>query len=131
MGKKYQTQPPYYGKINKYESILKQTVLLPTSRGAIPWQWSGALLSLAPINVLTDKMASENNSGPQDEQTALLETGSEEDVAVQQQSVERKESEMTLYHWTQSFNSQKVSARFSTTEVRTAPCNPAESEIGV
>lgn len=76
-------------------------------------------------------MASENNSDSQDEQTALLETGSEQDVAVQQQSVERKESKMTLYHWTQSFNSQKVSARFSTTEERTAPCNPVESEIGV
>lgn len=77
-------------------------------------------------NTLTDKMASENNSDSQDEKTALVERDpAQEDAQGEElqplQSCEQRESKMTLYHWTQSFNSQKVSPRFSTTEGRTAP----------
>lgn len=77
-------------------------------------------------NTLTDKMASENNSDAQDEKTALVERDpAQEDAQGEElqplQSCEQRESKMTLYHWTQSFNSQKVSPRFSTTEGRTAP----------
>lgn len=74
-----------------------------------------------PRSILTDKMASENNSDPQDEKTALVARDAAEEADLQLQSSEQSEAKMTLYHWTQSFNSQKVSPRFSTTEGRTAP----------
>ncbi|KAM4544016.1 ganglioside-induced differentiation-associated protein 1 [Fundulus diaphanus] len=54
-------------------------------------------------------MASENGSQTQDEKASLLQGSSEEDA--QQQAgivLSNKESKLTLYHWTQSFNSQKV-----------------------
>lgn len=54
-------------------------------------------------------MASENSTESQDEKTALTEADSQD---VQQQSgtvAKQSESKLTLYHWTQSFNSQKVS----------------------
>ena len=57
-------------------------------------------------------MASESGSVAQDEKTAVLEAESGQD-AVQKQKGEtaekQHESKFTLYHWTQSFNSQKVS----------------------
>lgn len=63
-----------------------------------------------PLKTLTDKMASENSSVSQDEKTALIETDSEQDVQQQCDTVAKLcESKLTLYHWTQSFNSQKVS----------------------
>lgn len=68
----------------------------------------GALPSLVPENTTaTDKMASENNSESQDEQAALTEAEAEHDV--HQLCAKQSESKLTLYHWTQSFNSQKVS----------------------
>lgn len=66
-------------------------------------------------------MASENNSDSQDEKTALVESDPAQDADLQLQSCKQRASKMTLYHWTQSFNSQKVSPRFSTTGGRTAP----------
>uniref|UniRef100_A0A1A7WMG2 Ganglioside-induced differentiation-associated protein 1 n=1 Tax=Iconisemion striatum TaxID=60296 RepID=A0A1A7WMG2_9TELE len=51
-------------------------------------------------------MASEG-SEPRDEKSALLQTNLEEDVRQQTASAVNK-SEFKLYHWTQSFNSQKV-----------------------
>lgn len=53
-------------------------------------------------------MASESSSDCQDEKAALVETSSEQDAGMQQQCVKRGQSKLTLYHWTQSFNSQKV-----------------------
>lgn len=66
-------------------------------------------------------MASDNNSDSQDEKTALVQgEPAREDAQAEElqllRSCEQSESKMTLYHWTQSFNSQKVSPRFSTTE---------------
>uniref|UniRef100_A0A1A8CXB6 Ganglioside-induced differentiation-associated protein 1 n=1 Tax=Nothobranchius kadleci TaxID=1051664 RepID=A0A1A8CXB6_NOTKA len=52
-------------------------------------------------------MASENSSEPQDEKSALIQTNSEEDIRERTVSVVNK-AEFKLYHWTQSFNSQKV-----------------------
>lgn len=54
-------------------------------------------------------MASVNGSECQDEKAALVETGSEQDEGQHQQCAKQSESKLTLYHWTQSFNSQKVS----------------------
>lgn len=54
-------------------------------------------------------MASDNMSDCRDEKAALVETGSEQASGLQQQCEKRSESKMMLYHWTQSFNSQKVS----------------------
>lgn len=58
-------------------------------------------------------MAAENSSEPQDEKAALLKTdegqeGHPECGTVAERS-KRSESKLTLYHWTQSLNSQKVS----------------------
>lgn len=61
-------------------------------------------------NILTDKMASENSPETQDEKTALIEKDPEQDVTQEGGTVAKQsESKLTLYHWTQSFNSQKVS----------------------
>lgn len=111
--------------------VLEQSMVFPSepAEDAIPQQ-RGARRTLThpPTlpNTLTDKMASENNSDAQDEKTALVERDpAQEDAQGEElqplQSCEQRESKMTLYHWTQSFNSQKVSPRFSTTEGRTAP----------
>lgn len=57
-------------------------------------------------------MASENSSDSQDEKAALVETDSEQDAGLHQQCgtvAKQSESKLTLYHWTQSLNSQKVS----------------------
>lgn len=91
---------------------------------AIPQQrGTPCTLTHTPIlpNTLTDKMASENNSDSKDEKTALVESDPAPNTDLQLQSCKQREAKMTLYHWTQSFNSQKVSPRFSTTEGRTAP----------
>ncbi|XP_059182949.1 ganglioside-induced differentiation-associated protein 1 isoform X2 [Centropristis striata] len=54
-------------------------------------------------------MASENIPESQDEKTALIETDPEHDVHQECATVAKQsESKLTLYHWTQSFNSQKV-----------------------
>ncbi|XP_060950154.1 ganglioside-induced differentiation-associated protein 1 [Limanda limanda] len=56
-------------------------------------------------------MASESGSVAQDEKTALIEAESGQDAVQQQEgetSEKQHESKLTLYHWTQSFNSQKV-----------------------
>ncbi|KAM7369964.1 hypothetical protein PAMP_011251 [Pampus punctatissimus] len=54
-------------------------------------------------------MASENTSESQDEKAALIETESVQDDPQQCGTVAKQsESKLTLYHWTQSFNSQKV-----------------------
>lgn len=55
-------------------------------------------------------MASENGSETQDEKAALIQASSEEETQ-QQGGTElcNNDSKLTLYHWTQSFNSQKVS----------------------
>uniref|UniRef100_A0A3Q2CRK2 Uncharacterized protein n=1 Tax=Cyprinodon variegatus TaxID=28743 RepID=A0A3Q2CRK2_CYPVA len=55
-------------------------------------------------------MASENGSETQDDKKALIQESSEEEAQQQGETVLcNKESKLTLYHWTQSFNSQKVS----------------------
>lgn len=64
-------------------------------------------LHLSPT-VTADKMASEVMSDSQDEKAALLEKDE------QQQSggaAKQSECKLRLYHWTQSFNSQKVSVQ--------------------
>ncbi|XP_049912986.1 ganglioside-induced differentiation-associated protein 1 isoform X2 [Epinephelus moara] len=54
-------------------------------------------------------MASENSPESQEEQTALIEKDPEQDEHQTCGTVaEKSESKLTLYHWTQSFNSQKV-----------------------
>ncbi|KAM9712592.1 ganglioside-induced differentiation-associated protein 1 isoform 2-T2 [Menidia menidia] len=59
--------------------------------------------------MLSAKMASENGSESQDEKAAPTETDPEQDVREQGGTVvAKRESKLTLYHWTQSFNSQKV-----------------------
>lgn len=63
-----------------------------------------------PPTTVTDKMASENSSESQDEKAALINPDSEQDVHQECGTVaKQRESKLTLYHWTQSFNSQKVS----------------------
>lgn len=55
-------------------------------------------------------MASENSPEFQDEKTAFIEKDPEQDVHQECDTVAKQsESKLTLYHWTQSFNSQKVS----------------------
>lgn len=55
-------------------------------------------------------MASENSSESLDETAALLEAEPVQDEQKQCDTVAKQsESKLTLYHWTQSFNSQKVS----------------------
>lgn len=54
-------------------------------------------------------MASDSVSDCQDEKAALVEAGSEKDEGPEQQGSKRSDAKLTLYHWTQSFNSQKVS----------------------
>lgn len=54
-------------------------------------------------------MASDNSNDCQDEKAALLEAGTEKDEGPEQQCLKRGDTKLTLYHWTQSFNSQKVS----------------------
>lgn len=76
---------------------------------------------------LTGKMASEKNSDSQDEKTALVQGDpAQEDARGADlqllRTCEQGASKMTLYHWTQSFNSQKVSVRASAPRRgRTAP----------
>ncbi|XP_061877977.1 ganglioside-induced differentiation-associated protein 1 isoform X3 [Entelurus aequoreus] len=54
-------------------------------------------------------MATENSSVSNEENAALLQKDSGEDEREQHDIVVKaKESKLTLYHWTQSFNSQKV-----------------------
>ncbi|XP_075936762.1 ganglioside-induced differentiation-associated protein 1 isoform X1 [Anarhichas minor] len=54
-------------------------------------------------------MASENRPESQDEKTALIEKDPEQDVHQECGTIaKQRESKLTLYHWTQSFNSQKV-----------------------
>ncbi|XP_062415294.1 ganglioside-induced differentiation-associated protein 1-like [Pungitius pungitius] len=54
-------------------------------------------------------MASEKSPASLQEKTALIERDSEEDVHQECSTMpQRSESKLTLYHWTQSFNSQKV-----------------------
>lgn len=55
-------------------------------------------------------MASDNSSHCQDEKAALLEADSEKEGELEQQCLKRSDTKLTIYHWTQSFNSQKVSA---------------------
>lgn len=55
-------------------------------------------------------MASDNSSNSQDEKAALLEAGSEKEEGLEQRCLKGSDTKLTLYHWTQSFNSQKVSA---------------------
>uniref|UniRef100_A0A674PDD6 Ganglioside-induced differentiation-associated protein 1 n=1 Tax=Takifugu rubripes TaxID=31033 RepID=A0A674PDD6_TAKRU len=57
---------------------------------------------------INDKMASESISDCQDEKAALVEAGSEKDEGPEQQGSKQSDAKLTLYHWTQSFNSQKV-----------------------
>lgn len=54
-------------------------------------------------------MASDSGSNCQDEKAALLEEGPEKGGGLEQECLTRSDSKLTLYHWTQSFNSQKVS----------------------
>lgn len=55
-------------------------------------------------------MASENGSEIQDEKAAFVQASSEEETQQQGGTVLcNNDSKLTLYHWTQSFNSQKVS----------------------
>lgn len=54
-------------------------------------------------------MASDSSSNCQDEKAALLEADSEKEGGLEQQCLKRSDTKLTLYHWTQSFNSQKVS----------------------
>lgn len=87
----------------------KVYVPLRATRGCtvstVTWRWPHS----SP-KILTEKMASENSSDSQEERAALLETGSERDELQQCDTVAtRSGSRLTLYHWTQSFNSQKVS----------------------
>lgn len=63
-------------------------------------------------------MASDSVSDCQDEKTALVEADSEKDEGPKQQGSKRSEAKLTLYHWTQSFNSQKVSG----VDVSAPPC---------
>ncbi|XP_043960726.1 ganglioside-induced differentiation-associated protein 1 [Gambusia affinis] len=54
-------------------------------------------------------MASENGSEIQDEKAAFVQASSEEETQQQGGTVLcNNDSKLTLYHWTQSFNSQKV-----------------------
>ncbi|KAK9527814.1 hypothetical protein VZT92_014342 [Zoarces viviparus] len=54
-------------------------------------------------------MASENRPESQAEKTALIEKDPEQDVNQECGTIaKQRESKLTLYHWTQSFNSQKV-----------------------
>lgn len=54
-------------------------------------------------------MASDNISVCQDEKASLVEGGSGKDEGLEQLCLKRSDTKLTLYHWTQSFNSQKVS----------------------
>uniref|UniRef100_A0A674NZV1 Ganglioside induced differentiation associated protein 1 n=1 Tax=Takifugu rubripes TaxID=31033 RepID=A0A674NZV1_TAKRU len=63
---------------------------------------------LQPEKRINDKMASESISDCQDEKAALVEAGSEKDEGPEQQGSKQSDAKLTLYHWTQSFNSQKV-----------------------
>lgn len=77
--------------------------------------------------ILTDKMASENSSESPDETAALLETRPDQDEPQQCGAVStQSESKLTLYHWTQSFNSQKVSVCFTFQHHISADSSPPE-----
>lgn len=58
-------------------------------------------------------MAAENSPESQDEKEVLVKTGAMQEAHDRCQAVaessKQNESKLTLYHWTQSFNSQKVS----------------------
>lgn len=72
-------------------------------------------------------MASESSSDSQDEKAALIESGSEQDVPQQCGAVAKQSgSKLTLYHWTQSFNSQKVSAFVAFQHHISVDSSPAE-----
>uniref|UniRef100_A0A3P9MF36 Ganglioside-induced differentiation-associated protein 1 n=1 Tax=Oryzias latipes TaxID=8090 RepID=A0A3P9MF36_ORYLA len=54
-------------------------------------------------------MATERGSETENDKAALIETTTEQDSNPQPGKISKKEkSKLTLYHWTQSFNSQKV-----------------------
>lgn len=113
-----------YMEMKRRVNIPEQSMVFPskpTEDAILQQRGTRCTLTHPPIlpNTLTEKMASENNS--QDERTALVESDPAQDANLQLQSCKQTESKMTLYHWTQSFNSQKVSPWFSTTERRTAP----------
>lgn len=57
---------------------------------------------------MTDKMAEENIDESQDEQEILIKKDTLDSGEVVE-STKNKESKLILYHWTQSFSSQKVS----------------------
>lgn len=68
------------------------------------------LSSLVPGAPENEKMEAENNSQCGDENAALVEKDSGEDAPERRDAVAKaNEPKLTLYHWTQSFNSQKVS----------------------
>lgn len=54
-------------------------------------------------------MATERGSETENEKAALIETTSEDSNPQLGTISKKEESKLTLYHWTQSFNSQKVS----------------------
>lgn len=55
-------------------------------------------------------MATERGSETENDKAALIETTTEQDSNPQPGTISKNEkSKLTLYHWTQSFNSQKVS----------------------
>lgn len=103
-----------YRKINEHIAVwTKQRLEIPlrASRGSVlsTVAWCAAVPN--PLKILPDKMATENSSS-QDEKAALVETDSEQDARLHQQRgtvAKQSESKLTLYHWTQSLNSQKVS----------------------
>ncbi|KAF6722882.1 Ganglioside-induced differentiation-associated protein 1 [Oryzias melastigma] len=53
-------------------------------------------------------MATERGSETENEKAALIETTSEDSNPQLGTISKKEESKLTLYHWTQSFNSQKV-----------------------
>lgn len=57
---------------------------------------------------MTDKMAEENIGESQDEKEILIKKDTHDSGEVVE-STKNKESKLILYHWTQSFSSQKVS----------------------
>ncbi len=59
---------------------------------------------------MTDKMAVENNGESQEEKEILIKNDAlSQDSAEVVEKTQNEESKLILYHWTQSFSSQKVS----------------------
>lgn len=85
----------------------KIKIVLRACRGCI-YDIDGDVLCcprLSP-NVAADKMASEIICEAQDEKAALIEKDVHQQCAT---AAKQSEPKLRLYHWTQSFNSQKVS----------------------